>query len=60
MSVAARRILAAWPLALLLLAMAGGLVGCASTESDNASSRPWNTPKGWESGLPSGMYDRGR
>jgi hypothetical protein len=60
MKPAVRRILAAWPLLFLLLAMAGGVVGCASTETDNASSRPWNTPKGWETGLPSGMYERGR
>ncbi|HZT22675.1 MAG TPA: hypothetical protein VFB55_07185 [Verrucomicrobiae bacterium] len=26
--------------------------GCASTEPDNASTRPWNTPQGWEGGLP--------
>lgn len=27
--------------------------GCATTEETTTSqSRPWNTPKGWESGLP--------
>ena len=34
-----------------------GLSGCASTEPDNLSERPWNTPKGWENGLPSGMTE---
>jgi len=33
------------------------LAGCASTESENASTRPWNSPKGWETGLPSGMTE---
>jgi len=38
----------------------GGLVlllwsGCGTVEDDarNASTRPWNTPKSWETGLPS-------
>lgn len=38
--------------ALLLL----GASGCASTEPENASERPWNAPMGWENGIPSGMY----
>jgi ABC-type uncharacterized transport system auxiliary subunit len=38
-------------LLLALLALAGSLCGCASTEADNASVRPWNTPQGWENGL---------
>jgi outer membrane biogenesis lipoprotein LolB len=43
---------------LLLLALAPlVLAGCASTESENASARPWNSPKGWEHGLPSGMTE---
>ena len=43
----------------LLLVLAGfGISGCASTEdSDNASVRPWNSPKGWETGLPSNMTE---
>jgi hypothetical protein len=49
------------PLILLAAAAAVGVVGCASTdETDNVSSRPWNAPKGWETGMPSGMYDRQR
>jgi len=38
--------------ALILL----GASGCASTEPENASVRPWNSPNGWENGIPSGMY----
>lgn len=29
--------------------------GCATTEEENLSERPWNTPKNWEHGLPTGM-----
>jgi hypothetical protein len=45
---------------LLLLAIAAALVagGCASTDSENMSSRPWNTPRQWESGFPSGLDER--
>ena len=43
---------------LLLLALAAlGLAGCASPESENLSERPWNTPKSWESGLPSALTE---
>ena len=44
---------------LLLLALAGLLNGCATTDSDNdnASVRPWNTPKSWENGIPSNMTE---
>jgi hypothetical protein len=33
--------------------------GCASTESENDSTRPWNAPNGWENGIPSQMYQQG-
>lgn len=33
------------------------LTGCSSTEPDNMSQRPWNTPKSWETGLPAGMME---
>jgi len=48
-----------WRAALvLLLALAAVIVsGCASTESENLSERPWNSPKSWESGLPSGLTE---
>jgi len=35
-----------------------GASGCATTEPGNASSRPWNSPKSWETGLPGGLFDR--
>jgi hypothetical protein len=42
--------------ALILL----GASGCASTDPDNASVRPWNSPEGWENGIPGGMYQQQR
>jgi hypothetical protein len=45
-------------LALLILAAATLLLnGCATADPDNASTRPWNSPKGWETGLPSNMFE---
>lgn len=45
--------------ALLLVALAAtaNLTGCATDEADNASVRPWNAPKNWETGLPGGMTE---
>jgi hypothetical protein len=40
----------------LFALMLVGAAGCASTEPENASVRPWNAPEGWENGIPSGMY----
>ena len=48
-----------WALLLLLGLTIVGAAGCA-TQSDNVSERPWNTPQGWETGLPSGMYNQYR
>ena len=45
---------------LLLVFAAVALGGCASTESENQSERPWNAPQGWENGLPSSMYNQYR
>jgi hypothetical protein len=43
---------------LLLVLAAVGLSACSTTEdSENASVRPWNSPKGWENGLPSTMTE---
>jgi hypothetical protein len=47
-----RTILACFAAAILL-----GVTGCASTDVDNASVRPWNSPKSWETGLPSTMTE---
>lgn len=45
-------------LALLLFLVAVGLSACATpSDTDNASVRPWNSPKGWETGLPSSMTE---
>lgn len=41
----------------LLAAVAILLGGCASSEPDNASARPWNAPKSWETGLPSSAFE---
>ncbi len=49
-----------WVLCLLLAAAALAFTGCGTTESDNMSERPWNTPQGWENGLPGGMVDQQR
>jgi len=40
----------------LLAIIASLFSGCASIEPENASARPWNQPRGWESGLPPAMY----
>lgn len=31
--------------------------GCHTPDPENASSRPWNSPKGWENGLPVGLTE---
>ncbi len=41
--------------AMMLAVMAG--CSTTSSESDNASVRPWNAPKSWETGLPSTMTE---
>jgi len=45
---------------LLLLVLVGwslGLTGCATSDPDNMSARPWNSPKSWEGGIPAGMLE---
>jgi hypothetical protein len=43
---------------LLLLVLASlGVSGCATSEPDNLSQRPWNSPKSWETGLPSSILE---
>jgi hypothetical protein len=41
-----------WILFLALGAILLGVTGCETNEPDNASVRPWNTPQGWENGMP--------
>jgi hypothetical protein len=49
-----------WALLLLLALMALCSWGCASTESENMSERPWSAPQSWENGMPSGMLNQQR
>ena len=39
-------------LLLLLGAVLAGVSGCETTEPENDSVRPWNTPQGWEGSMP--------
>ena len=56
-----RFLLSRFPLrAWLLLAVAviTLMTGCATTDdAENVSERPWNAPKSWEHGMPSGMFE---
>jgi len=45
-------------LLLLLGAILVSVSGCATDDPENTTVRPWNTPQGWESGVP--MYDTGQ
>ena len=45
---------------LFALAAAAALftTGCQSDDGiENQASRPWNSPKGWEGGFPSGLNE---
>jgi hypothetical protein len=42
---------------LLLTLTVMALAGCSTTDSENASERPWDSPKNWENGLPSSMME---
>ncbi len=48
-----------WLLAAFALALAWLASGCASN-NENLSERPWNAPRSWETGLPSGMMEERR
>ena len=45
-----------WILLLLLAAASLALSSCATEDPENASARPWNQPRGWESGYPTQMF----
>jgi len=45
-----------WILLLLLAAASLALSGCATEDPEHASARPWNQPRGWESGYPTQMF----
>ncbi|MBN2505135.1 MAG: hypothetical protein JXQ71_00425 [Verrucomicrobia bacterium] len=40
-----------WALLILTLVGLAG-AGCKSADSENISSRPWNAPRGFDTGLP--------
>jgi len=42
---------------LLALGFLSFILGGCATETENLSERPWNAPKTWENGLPSGMTE---
>jgi hypothetical protein len=42
---------AKWLLLLAWIAIVAGVSGCASTEPDNVSVRPWNSPSGTANAL---------
>lgn len=45
--------------ALLGLLLAQWVIGCA-TNDEGLSEQPWNTPRSWETGLPSSMTEERR
>jgi len=47
-----------WLLCFLFALILLGATGCASTDPENVSVRPWNAPNGTENGIPSGMYQQ--
>jgi hypothetical protein len=49
---------AKWVLLLALFTLLLGVVGCSTSEPQNASVRPWNAPQSWEGGLPIDMGQR--
>jgi hypothetical protein len=51
-----KRLCSSFLLLVLFGLMVLGAAGCASTDPENASVRPWNAPEGWENGIPTGMY----
>ena len=42
---------------LLTIAATFALSGCSSTDTKNASARPWSSPRSWEHGLPTGITE---
>jgi len=44
-------------LPVLFFVIAMIFTACATTEPDNMSSNPWNSPRGWEHGLPSSINE---
>ncbi|MBL9166842.1 MAG: hypothetical protein JNN07_03810 [Verrucomicrobiales bacterium] len=49
--------LRSWLAFLGCLVLVLGFSGCGTPETANKSDRPWNTPRSWEHGLPSGINE---
>jgi hypothetical protein len=47
-----------WLLLFGVTLMLNFICGCASTEPDNASVRPWNAPTDWQNGMSGMDYQR--
>jgi len=45
------------PLIAMLLVAAAAFVAAGCKSEDELSTRPWSTPKSWESGLPAGLTE---
>jgi hypothetical protein len=41
----------------LLVGACALFAGCGTDDPDNLSSRPWDSPKGWEHGLPASINE---
>jgi len=46
--------------AFVLAAIAVGMTGCATDESDNLSEKPWNSPAGFGNGMLPSSINEGR
>jgi hypothetical protein len=47
-----------WAVLALLASLGVVIPGCSTTDdAENLSERPWNAPKSWEGGMPSGMFE---
>jgi hypothetical protein len=44
-----------WIMVLAFVSLVTVLAGCSSSEPQNASVRPWNSPQSWEGALPVDM-----
>jgi hypothetical protein len=42
---------------IVLLGLVLGATGCQHEDDPTVSQRPWNSPKGWENGLPQEMFE---
>jgi len=52
-----KNVLTNWRVLILLAFVLVGAGGCSTTPPENYSERPWNTPRSWETGLPSSLTE---